>query len=107
MSESERRAHIGSITAKGGFLNEAEIVSHFNDWKESQLAQSWLKIMGYDFKKVTSLEAIHIPTKISKVTALNFGISNEEYQEATKFKKADAQLKIVIGAPAKSNKINI
>ncbi|TGL00791.1 type II restriction endonuclease [Leptospira levettii] len=96
MSDSERRAHIGSITAKGGFLNEAEIVSHFNSWQTSALSQSWLKHMGYDLEKITKLEALHIPTRISKETALIFGISIEEYQEATKFKKADAQLKIVI-----------
>lgn len=96
MSDAKRRAHIGSITAKGGFLNEKLIVDYFNSWKTSDLAKTWLSHMGYDILKISDLNAIHIPPRISKKNAILFGISIDEYQEATKFKKADAQLKIII-----------
>jgi len=66
---------IGSATAKGGFANEKTIRNKFNDWRMDKEAKTWLKIMGYNLKKIKSVKAVHIPPK---------------------GQKADVQLKIVI-----------
>ena len=39
------RKEIGSLTAKGGFLNEKDICKKFLNYKEDPIAQHWLKIM--------------------------------------------------------------
>ncbi|MCB1176433.1 MAG: hypothetical protein KDK36_02535 [Leptospiraceae bacterium] len=96
MFEKNRRARIGSLTAKGGFLNEKAICDIFNDWKKSDLAKDWLIHMGYDLKKINEVIAIQIPTRISRKDSLKYRITDAEYDEATKFKKADAQIKIFI-----------
>jgi hypothetical protein len=96
MSKNNRRARIGSLTAKGGFLNEKVICGIFNDWKKSDLAKDWLLHMGYSLDKIKDVIAIQIPTRISKKDSLKYGITELEYEEATKFKKADAQIKICI-----------
>jgi len=51
---------LGSNTAKGGFKNETIVVEKFNNWKKDGDAQSWLKIMGYDLKKIEKVEAVKI-----------------------------------------------
>jgi len=86
---------LGSATAKGGFANEKEICRKFNNWREDNEAQLWLKIMGYDIKMIQDVTAIHIPTRLKKeiVTQLGFEAS---YEDLMRFKKADAQLRIFI-----------
>lgn len=86
---------IGSTTAKGGFANEKEICKKFNDWKKDNEAQIWLKIMGYDIKSIDSVEAILIPTRMKKENVKKLGL-RESFEELMKFKKADAQIRIVI-----------
>lgn len=88
---------IGSVTAKGGFANEKAICKKLNDWRKDGEAKIWLKIMGYDPKEIDSLEAIHIPTNIKKTDISRLGIrEDEELEQILKFKKADAQLRIII-----------
>jgi hypothetical protein len=90
---------LGSKTAKGGFANEKAICEKFNNWKNDQEAQEWLKIMGYDPGKIDSVEAIQVPTRIKKTDVSKFGVNvnkEEDYEQLNKFKKADAQIKIVI-----------
>lgn len=52
--------------------------------------------MGYSYQEITSLEALQIPTIINKKDISKYNISVEDYQKHTKFKKADAQIKIII-----------
>jgi hypothetical protein len=96
MFENNKRARIGSLTAKGGFLNEKVICDIFNNWKKSDLAKEWLTQMGYELNKVKEVTAIHIPTRLKRKDSLKYGITESEFEEATKFKKADAQIKIFI-----------
>ncbi len=51
---------LGSRTAKKGFRNEKDIVKKFNNWQNDEDAQEWLKIMGYDLKKIKKVKAIII-----------------------------------------------
>ena len=90
------KKEIGSITAKGGFSNEKDIVKKFNNWKNDKTAQEWLKIMGYKVEKLNSVEAFQIPLRIKKEDISKFNVSEEEYYEFVKFKKADAQIRIFI-----------
>lgn len=96
MFENNKRARIGSLTAKSGFINEKVICDIFNDWKKSDLAKDWLLHMGYSLDKIKDVIAIQIPTRISKKDSQKYGITDLEYEESTKFKKADAQIKIFI-----------
>lgn len=48
---------IGSETAKGGFANEKTIAKKFENWRKDKEAQKWLKIMGYELKKVKKVKA--------------------------------------------------
>ena len=50
----------GSETAKGGFRNEDEVISKFNDWKNDKVAQKWLIAMGYVIKEIEYVKAIKI-----------------------------------------------
>ncbi|NVM55360.1 MAG: type II restriction endonuclease [Candidatus Helarchaeota archaeon] len=86
---------LGSATAKGGFANEKAICDKFNNWKKDNEAQLWLKIMGYDRRKIDSVEAIHIPTRMKRTDIEWLGLK-DSYEELMKFKKADAQLRIII-----------
>jgi hypothetical protein len=86
---------IGSATARGGFANEKIICKKFNNWREDNEAQIWLKIMGYDPKKIASVEAIQIPTRMRQEDVENMGL-NETFEDLMRFKKADAQIRIVI-----------
>jgi len=87
---------LGSMTAKGGFLNEADICNKFQDYHHDTEAQMWLNIMGYAYVKINSLTAIQIPVRINKTKALTFGINDDKYEETIKYKKADIQIKIEI-----------
>ncbi len=90
------RKELGSRTAKGGFANEKAICKKFNAWENDTEVQEWLEIMGYDIKKLESVEAIQVPTKIKKSDLSKFGISEEDYEQFVRFKKADAQIRIII-----------
>src|SRR3989338_6616696 len=48
---------IGSETAKGGFANEKAIAKKFDKWKKDKEAQKWLKIMGYNLKKIKNVKS--------------------------------------------------
>jgi len=87
---------LGSKTAKGGFANEKSICKKFNSWKNDNESQKWLKIMGYNIDKLSSVKAIHIPTRIKKTDLDKFVIDKEEYEALMQFKKADVQIRIII-----------
>ena len=38
----------GSKTAKDGFKNEDFVIQSFNDWRDCDLAKSWLLAMNYN-----------------------------------------------------------
>jgi len=86
---------LGSRTAKGGFANEKAVCSKFNNWKSDKEAQFWLEIMGYDIREIDAVEATHVPTRMKRTDIERLGLK-ETYEELMKFKKADAQLRIVI-----------
>ncbi len=90
------RSELGSTTAKGGFANELKICEKFNNWTNDSEAKEWLKIMGYNIERIDSVTAIHIPTRIRKDALSKFNVSDADYNEFVKFKKADAQIRIVI-----------
>ncbi|MEA3475554.1 MAG: type II restriction endonuclease [Candidatus Cloacimonadota bacterium] len=90
------KRELGSKTAKGGFANEKAICKKFNAWKKDIEAQEWLRIMGYDVKKLDSVKAIQVPTRIKRSDLSKFGVSEEEYEQFVRFKKADAQIRIII-----------
>ncbi|HHE38737.1 MAG TPA: type II restriction endonuclease [Candidatus Cloacimonetes bacterium] len=90
------KTELGSKTAKGGFANEKDICIKFNDWKKDGEAKEWLEIMGYDISKLNSVKAIQIPTRIKKIDFNKFGVNEEEYEQFIRFKKADAQISIII-----------
>lgn len=91
------RVKLGSITAKGGFENELDIVKKFNNWKKDKEARIWLSLMGYDLDILTRVTAIQIPVRIKKDDLPKYNLcSSEDYEILTKYKKADAQIRIVI-----------
>lgn len=90
------KTELGSKTAKGGFANEKAICRKFNVWKKDKEAQEWLKIMGYSIKKLDSVKAIQVPTRIKKSDLSEFGVEEEDYEQFVRFKKADAQIRIII-----------
>ena len=90
------KQEIGSMTAKGGFINEADICNKFIDYTNGNEAKSWLKIMGYNPEKIQKIFAIQIPVRINLEKALSLGVSQEKYDETIKFKKADIQIRVEI-----------
>ncbi len=90
------REQIGSMTAKGGFINESDICDKFDNYLSDKDAQKWLSIMGYDFTKINTLKATPIPVRINKEKAITLGVTPEKYDETIKFKKADIQVRIEI-----------
>lgn len=90
------KTELGSKTAKGGFANEKAICKKFNTWENDVEAQEWLKIMGYDIKKLDSVQAIQVPTRIKKTDLSKFKVKEKEYEQFVRFKKADAQIRIII-----------
>lgn len=71
---------LGSEAAKGGFRNEKDVICRFNNWVKDEVAQKWLKAMGY---KINDIEYV----KASKVRG--------QY-------KADIQVRIIIVIKLKS-----
>ena len=51
---------IGSETAKNGFRNEDDVVDKFNNWKNDEVSQKWLRIMGYKLDEIESVKAVKI-----------------------------------------------
>lgn len=92
----DKRRRIGSSTAKGGFKNEKHICKKFNNWKTDADVKEWLKIMNYDYKLIDSISATQIPTMIKKSDIKKYNITEEEYEKFVRFKKADAQIKLII-----------
>ena len=90
------KQEIGSMTAKGGFINEADICDKFVDYKNDTEAKSWLKIMGYNPLKIQKIHAVQIPVRINLEKAIALGVSQEKYDETIKFKKADIQVRVEI-----------
>jgi len=60
MTDKEILINRGSTTAKNGFKNEDFTVAEFNNWKESELAQLWLKAMNYDLTDIESVKATKV-----------------------------------------------
>jgi len=87
---------LGSKTAKGGFANEKAICKKFNHWRKDNEAKEWLKIMGYDPPRLDSVKAIQVPNRIKKEDTKKFNITDEDYNQFVRFKKADAQIRIII-----------
>ncbi|MFK5975955.1 MAG: type II restriction endonuclease [Sulfurovum sp.] len=90
------KTQIGSLTAKGGFLNEADICNKIVDFKNDNEARLWLEIMGYSPEKIDSIEAIQIPVRINKRKAIGLGVTEDKYEETIRYKKADVQVRINI-----------
>lgn len=90
------RQLLGSNTAKGGFENEGDIVTKFNNYKTDKEAKLWLKLMGYDYLKIEELKATQIPPRINKEKALAYGATKSKVEETIKYKKADIQIKVDI-----------
>ncbi len=90
------RSKIGSMTAKGGFINEHAICEKFLNFKNDNEAQTWLKIMGYNFVNIQKLVAVQIPARINLKRMIELGVTQEKYDETIKFKKADIQVRVEI-----------
>ncbi len=75
------KQEIGSMTAKEGFINEADICKKFLDYKNDIEAKSWLSIMGYDPQKIQKLSASQIPVRTNLEKAISLGVSKEKYNE--------------------------
>jgi hypothetical protein len=90
------KKELGSKTAKGGFANEKSICKKFNSYQHDNEAQEWLKTMGYSIDKLSSVKAIQVPARIKKTKLSEFEIDEKEYEGLMKFKKADAQIRIII-----------
>ncbi len=90
------KQEIGSMTAQGGFINEADICDKFANYKNDTEAKSWLEIMGYNPLKIQKIVAVQIPVRINLEKAISLGVSQEKYDETIKFKKADIQVRVEI-----------
>lgn len=51
---------LGSQTAKGGFRNEKDVIKRFNDWANDEVAQKWLKVMGYKISDIEYVKALKV-----------------------------------------------
>lgn len=47
----------GSMTARGGFNNEKDVIDRFNDWKKDATAQKWLEAMNYEINDIEYVKA--------------------------------------------------
>lgn len=48
---------IGSRTARGGFENERDVAKKFNNWREDEDAQYWLRTMSYNLQEIAVVSA--------------------------------------------------
>lgn len=83
----------GSNAAKGGFDNEIEVCNKFNHWKDDEVAQEWLRIMGFSLDEIDYLKAVNVPVNIRRENLHLYNVSANEY-ENMKFKKADVQVQV-------------
>lgn len=90
------RQELGSKTAKGGFENEFDVCDKFSNFQNDKDAQSWLKIMGYQYDKIQKISVSQIPVRINLDKAISLGVSHAKYNETIKFKKADIQVRVEI-----------
>ena len=90
------KQELGSLTAKGGFLNEKDICHKFLNYQTDKVAQHWLEIMGYNPKNIQKVNATQIPVRLNHQKAIAFGITEQKYEESIKFKKADIQIRVEI-----------
>jgi len=90
------KQEIGSMTAKGGFINEADICEKFLNYANDSEAKTWLSIMGYNPTKIQKIFATQIPVRINLEKAISLGVLKEKYDETIKFKKADIQVRVEI-----------
>lgn len=51
---------LGSQTARGGFKNEQDVIDRFNDWEKDEVAQKWLKAMGYKVSDIEYVKAVKV-----------------------------------------------
>ncbi len=51
---------LGSQTARGGFKNEQDVIDRFNDWEKDEVAQKWLKAMGYEISDIEYVKAAKV-----------------------------------------------
>lgn len=51
---------LGSQTAKGGFQNEKDVIDRFNNWQKDEVAQAWLKAMGYSITDIEFVKAVKV-----------------------------------------------
>lgn len=51
---------LGSQTARGGFKNEQDVIDRFNDWEKDEVAQKWLKAMGYEVSDIEYVKAAKV-----------------------------------------------
>ncbi len=81
MSEKDddymNKQEIGSMTARCGLINEADICKKFVAYKSDDDAKIWLAIMGYDCEKIQIISATQIPTRINLDRAVSLGVSQE------------------------------
>lgn len=49
---------LGSQTAKNGFKNEHDICERFHNWRNDEVSQNWLMIMGYELNQIKSVKAV-------------------------------------------------
>jgi len=87
---------IGSRTARGGFDLEKLVVDKFNNWQNDNDADRWLSVMGVEAKKIKNLMAQQIPTRIPRSSCSKYGIEVADFDEVSRFKKADVQVRVVI-----------
>lgn len=50
----------GSATAKAGFRNEEDVIASFNNWEKDEIAQEWLKAMGYSVLNIEYVKAAKV-----------------------------------------------
>jgi hypothetical protein len=87
---------LGSRTAKGGFANEKAVCEKFINWRKDIDAQEWLRIMGYNWKKIDELIAICVPVNFSVKDIEKYGISDDDFRSFIRFKKTDIQVRLMI-----------
>lgn len=69
---------IGSQTAKRGFRNEIYVLEKFNNWQKDQLAQKWLKAMGYVIDEIENVKAIKLSNKYKADIQVKLTIYTEQ-----------------------------
>ena len=88
----------GSEIAKGGFDNEWEIISKFNNWETDKDAQAWLEIMMYDLNEIISVKAEKPENKYKSDVNVVINIAIVKKNKTTKVLSVEnIQVKLVTG----------